>query len=111
MEYARHFKFLVCARNFDETDLEGARLRDILAEIERLGYSTIRARRDDDAELVVHHGPAPWRSGAGVEAQPGSAGEYPSWAPSAGCGRLLFCRPRTVTVAEGGALTGASETS
>ena len=24
MEYARHFKFLVCARNFDETDLEGA---------------------------------------------------------------------------------------
>ena len=53
MEYARHFKFLVCARNFDETDLEGARLRDILSEVERLGYSTIRARRDDDAELVV----------------------------------------------------------
>ena len=53
MEYARHFKFLVCARNFDETDLEGARLRDILAEVERLGYSTIRARRDDDSELVV----------------------------------------------------------
>src|SRR6516164_5353208 len=53
MEYARHFKFLVCARNFDETDLEGARLRDILNEVERLGYSTIRARRDDDAELVV----------------------------------------------------------
>jgi ornithine decarboxylase len=53
MEYARYFKFLICARDFNEADLEGARLRDILAETEKLGYSTIRARRDDDAELVV----------------------------------------------------------
>jgi ornithine decarboxylase len=53
MEYARRFKFLVCARNFDDTDLEGARLRDILAEIEALGYSILRAGRDDDAELVI----------------------------------------------------------
>jgi ornithine decarboxylase/arginine decarboxylase len=53
MEYARRFKFLVCARNFDGTDLEGARLRDILAEIEALGYLTLRAGRDDDAELVI----------------------------------------------------------
>lgn len=53
MEYARRFKFLVCARDFDEADLEGARLRDILAEIEALGYSTLRAHRDDDAELVI----------------------------------------------------------
>ena len=42
MEYARHFKFLVCARNFDETDLEGARLRDILNEVERLSLRTRR---------------------------------------------------------------------
>ncbi|MCR0982388.1 Orn/Lys/Arg family decarboxylase [Roseomonas populi] len=53
MEYARRFKFLVCAPNFDETDLEGARLQEIVARIERAGYSALRARRDDDAELVV----------------------------------------------------------
>ncbi|MCK8784123.1 amino acid decarboxylase [Roseomonas sp. NAR14] len=53
MEYARRFKFLVCAPAFDEADLEGARLRQILAEIEGMGYGVLRARRDDDAELVV----------------------------------------------------------
>jgi len=53
MEYARRFKFLVCAPAFDETDLEGARLRDILTEIDALGYTAVRARRDDDAELVI----------------------------------------------------------
>jgi ornithine decarboxylase/arginine decarboxylase len=53
MEYARRFKFLVCARNFDDADLEGARLREILAEVEALGYSALRAGRDDDAELVI----------------------------------------------------------
>ena len=53
MEYSRRFKFLVCAPNFDETDLEGARLRQIIHEIEQDGYQVARARRDDDAELVV----------------------------------------------------------
>lgn len=53
MEYSRRFKFLVCAPNFDETDLEGARLRQIISEIEQEGYQVSRARRDDDAELVV----------------------------------------------------------
>ena len=53
MEYARRFKVLVCAPNFDESDLEGARLRQILNEIESTGYGVLRARRDDDAELVV----------------------------------------------------------
>ncbi|MBE9607028.1 amino acid decarboxylase [Acetobacteraceae bacterium H6797] len=53
MEYGRRFKFLVCAPGFDEADLEGARLRQILAEIEGMGYTVTRARRDDDAELVV----------------------------------------------------------
>ncbi|MFC0406668.1 Orn/Lys/Arg family decarboxylase [Roseomonas elaeocarpi] len=53
MEYGRRFKFLVCAPGFDEADLEGARLRQILAEIEGMGYAVTRARRDDDAELVV----------------------------------------------------------
>ncbi len=53
MEYSRHFKFLVCAPAFDETDLEGARLHQIIAEIEQDGYQVARARRDDDAELVI----------------------------------------------------------
>ncbi len=53
MEYSRRFKFLVCAPNFDESDLEGARLRQIISEIEQDGYQVARARRDDDAELVV----------------------------------------------------------
>ena len=53
MEYARRFKFLVCAPAFDEADLEGARLRQILTEIEGMGYAVLRARRDEDAELVV----------------------------------------------------------
>ncbi|RVT98866.1 ornithine decarboxylase [Rhodovarius crocodyli] len=53
MEYSRRFKFLVCAPAFDESDLEGARLRDIIQEIEQDGYQVARARRDDDAELVV----------------------------------------------------------
>jgi ornithine decarboxylase len=53
MEYARRFKVLVCAPAFDKTDLEGARLREILAEVERLGHAVVRAQDADDAELVV----------------------------------------------------------
>ena len=53
MEYARRFKVLVCAPAFDKTDLEGARLRQILSEVERMGYAVVRAQDADDAELVV----------------------------------------------------------
>ena len=54
MEYSRRFKFLVCARNFEgDSDLEGVRLSQIIQEIEQDGYQVLRARRDDDAELVV----------------------------------------------------------
>jgi len=53
MEYARRFKVLVCAPAFDETDLEGVRLREILTQVEAMGYGVTRARRDDDAELVI----------------------------------------------------------
>ncbi|RAI60178.1 Orn/Lys/Arg family decarboxylase [Roseicella frigidaeris] len=53
MEYARRFKFLVNAPNFDETDLEGQRLREILTRIEGSGYAVTRARRDDDAALMI----------------------------------------------------------
>jgi len=54
MEYSRRFKFLLCAPAFDEAgDLEGERLHHIVREIEQDGYQVVRARRDDDAELVV----------------------------------------------------------
>jgi len=53
MEYSRRFKFLVCAPAFNESDLEGARLQQIVTEIEQDGYQVLRARRDDDAELVI----------------------------------------------------------
>jgi ornithine decarboxylase len=53
MEYARRFKFLVCVPSFNEADLEGARLAQILTEVEQEGYSVLRARRDDDAELAI----------------------------------------------------------
>ncbi|KAI9033395.1 ornithine decarboxylase [Hyaloraphidium curvatum] len=55
MEYARRFKLLVCAPSFafDDTDLEGGRLRDVLSRVESMGFSAVRARRDDDAELVI----------------------------------------------------------
>ena len=53
MEYSRRFKFLVCAPAFNEGDLEGARLQQIIGEIEQDGYQVVRARREDDAELVI----------------------------------------------------------
>ena len=53
MEYSRHFKFLICAPAFAPTALEGQRVQAIVDEIERDGYSVIRARKVDDAELVI----------------------------------------------------------
>jgi ornithine decarboxylase/arginine decarboxylase len=53
LEYARRFKVLVCVPAFDKTDLEGARLREILSEVERMEYAVVRAQDTDDAELVV----------------------------------------------------------
>ena len=53
MEYERRFKFLVCARAFDDDDLEGQRLAQIVDEVTRIGYTVIKARKPDDAELVI----------------------------------------------------------
>jgi ornithine decarboxylase len=53
MEYSRHFKFLICAPAFDPADLEGQRLQAIADEIERDGYGVMKARKIDDAELVI----------------------------------------------------------
>ncbi len=53
MEYSRHFKFLICAPAFDPADLEGQRLQAITEEIEQDGYGVMKARKVDDAELVI----------------------------------------------------------
>ena len=53
MDFFRRFTFLVSAPAFDADDLEGHRLREIIAEIEKLGFQVIRARRIEDAELAV----------------------------------------------------------
>jgi ornithine decarboxylase len=53
MEYSRHFKFLICAPAFDPADLEGQRLQAIADEIEADGYGVMKARKVDDAELVI----------------------------------------------------------
>src|ERR1700735_4339031 len=53
VEYSRHFKFLICAPAFDPADLEGQRLQAISEEIERDGYGVMKARKVDDAELVI----------------------------------------------------------
>ena len=53
MEYDRRFKFLVCAPAFDADDLEGQRLAQIVDEVGRLGFTVLKARKPDDAELVI----------------------------------------------------------
>src|SRR5271165_3385415 len=53
MDFFRRFTFLVCAPAFDENDLEGLRLQQIIAAIERLGIQVVRARRTEDAEMAV----------------------------------------------------------
>jgi ornithine decarboxylase len=53
MEYDRRFKFLICAPAFDDADLEGVRLQEIVSAVERLGFQVMKARKVDDAELAV----------------------------------------------------------
>jgi ornithine decarboxylase len=53
VEYARRFKFLICAPTFNADDLEGQRLAHIVTEIERSGFGVMRARDDDDAEMAI----------------------------------------------------------
>jgi ornithine decarboxylase len=53
MDFFRLFTFLVCAPAFDADDLEGLRLQQITTAIEKLGFTVIRARKIEDAELAV----------------------------------------------------------
>jgi ornithine decarboxylase len=53
MEYSRRFTFLLYAPAFDPDELEGARLSQIVAAIEKSGFDVTRARRLEDAELAI----------------------------------------------------------
>ena len=53
MDFFRRFTILICAPAFDADDLEGHRLGEITTAIERLGFQVVRARRVEDAEIVV----------------------------------------------------------
>lgn len=53
MDFFRRFTFLVCAPAFDEQDLEGLRLQQIIVAIQQLGIDVVRARRIEDAEIAV----------------------------------------------------------
>ena len=53
MDFFRRFTFLLCAPAFDVDDLEGSRLQQIVAAVEKLGFAVVKARRVEDAELAI----------------------------------------------------------
>src|SRR3974377_861900 len=53
MNCFQRFTFLCSAPMFDADDLEGLRVNQIIACIERMGFQVVKARRLEDAELAV----------------------------------------------------------
>jgi ornithine decarboxylase len=53
MNFVQRFTFLFAAPNFESEDLEGLRVQQIIAAIQRLGFQVVRAPRIEDAELAV----------------------------------------------------------
>jgi ornithine decarboxylase/arginine decarboxylase len=53
MNFFQRFTFLFSAPVFDADDLEGMRVAQIIASIERMGFQVVKARRLEDAELAV----------------------------------------------------------
>ncbi|CAN2534102.1 Inducible+ornithine+decarboxylase [Methylocapsa aurea] len=53
MDFSRRFTFLFSAPNFEADDLEGLRVNQIITAIESMGFQVVRARRVEDAEIVV----------------------------------------------------------
>ena len=53
MNFSQRFTFLFSAPMFDADDLEGLRVNQIIAAIERLGFQVVKARRLEDAEIAV----------------------------------------------------------
>ena len=53
MNFFQRFTFLFSAPVFDEDDLEGMRVKEIISSIERMGFQVVKARRLEDAALAV----------------------------------------------------------
>ncbi|MBV8473632.1 MAG: amino acid decarboxylase [Hyphomicrobiales bacterium] len=53
MNFFQRFTFLFSAPMFDADDLEGLRVNQIIAAIERMGFQVVKARRLEDAEIAV----------------------------------------------------------
>ena len=53
MNFSQRLTFLFSAPMFDADDLEGLRVSQIIAAIERMGFEVIKARRLEDAEMAV----------------------------------------------------------
>ena len=51
MNFSQRLTFLFSAPMFDADDLEGLRVSQIIAAIERMGFQVIKARRLEDAEI------------------------------------------------------------
>jgi arginine/lysine/ornithine decarboxylase len=53
MNFFQRFTFLFSAPTFEAEDLEGMRVQEIIAAIQRMGFQVIRAPRPEDAEIAV----------------------------------------------------------
>jgi ornithine decarboxylase len=53
MQFERRFKFLLCSPAFEPGDIEGERLEQIAEEIGKIGFSCLRVRKVEEAELVI----------------------------------------------------------
>jgi ornithine decarboxylase len=53
MNSVQRFTFLFSAPTFEAEDLEGLRVAEIIAAIQRMGFQVIRAPRIEDAEIAV----------------------------------------------------------
>jgi ornithine decarboxylase len=53
MDYFKRFNFLFAMPTFEADDLEGNRLNQIVAEIERSGFEVVKARKIEDATIAV----------------------------------------------------------
>jgi ornithine decarboxylase len=53
MNFSQRFTLSVSAPTFETEDLEGLRVQQIIAAIERRGLQVVRARRVEDAEIAV----------------------------------------------------------
>ena len=106
MNFVQRFTFLFSAPSFEAEDLEGMRVAEIIAAIQRNGFQVIRARRIEDAEMAVQTDAAigclvvDWGK-KGLEGKAASLinvmrrrGRSCSWC---GAGALRTCRSRCST--------------